>query len=138
MARIISFYESGERYKSLRIIGALFTLIGAALLAIGALLLVFGLYSLLAAATGGPPPGAGFFAARQVGVMSLGAGLGGILSLLWSFGCLLSGLQLVALGALSRLLIHLEENTRASAQSLDKIRMRLESRGEGVEPLFRS
>jgi hypothetical protein len=138
MARITSFHESGERYTSLRIIGALFTLIGAVLLAIGTLLLVFGLYSLLAGTTGGPPPGAGPFAARPVGVVSLGAGLGGLLSLLWSFGFLLSGLQLVALGALFRLLIHLEENTRTSAQSLDKIRMRLESRGEGVEPLFRS
>lgn len=138
MARIISFYESGERYKSLRIIGALFTLIGVALLAIGALLLGLGLYSLLAGTIGGPPTGAGPFAGRPVGVMSLGAGLGGLLAFLWSFGFLLSGLQFVASGALFRLLIHLEENTRASAQSLDKIRIRLESAGEGVEPLFRS
>jgi hypothetical protein len=131
MERITSFYESGKRYKSLQIIGALFTLIGAVLLAIGALLLVFGLYTLLAGTTGGPPPGTGPFATRQVGVVSLVAGLGGIFSLFWSFGFLLSGLQFVALGTLFWLLIHLEENTRASAQSLDKIRMRLESRGEG-------
>jgi hypothetical protein len=47
-------------------------------------------------------------------------------------------LQLVAGGALFRLLIHLEENTRASAQFLDKIRMRLESSGEGVKPFLRT
>jgi hypothetical protein len=31
-----------------------------------------------------------------------------------------------------------EENTRASAQFLDKIRMRLESSGQGIEPLLRT
>jgi hypothetical protein len=138
MDMITSFRESGKRYKPLRVIGILFTLIGAVLLAIGGLLLVFSLYALLAASTGGPPPGAGPIVARQVGIVSLGAGLGGILSLFWSLGFLLSGLQFVALGALFRLLIHLEENMRASAQSLDKIRMRLESRSDDVEPWFRS
>jgi len=138
MDGITSFHQSGKRYKSLRIIGALFTLIGAVLLTIGGLLLVFGLYTLLAGTTGEPPPGAGPFAARQVRVVSLFTGLGGTLSLLWSFGFLLSGLQYTALGGMIWLLIHLEENMRAFAQSLDKIRMRLESRGEGVEPLFRS
>ena len=42
--------------------------------------------------------------------------------LIWSAGLLLAGLQHIALGTLCRLLIHLVENTRASAQSLDKIR----------------
>jgi hypothetical protein len=65
-------------------------------------------------------------------------GLGGILVLFWSIGFLLAGLQHIAVGALCRLLIHLEENTRASAQALDKIRIRFESTGEGVEPLFRA
>ena len=138
MDSVTSFHQSGERYKSLQIVGALFILIGAVLLAIAGLLLVFGLYTLMAGTTGEPLPGTGPLAARHVGVVSLGAGVGGTLSLLWSFGCLLSGLQLTALGGLIRLLIHLEENTRASTQSLDKIRMILESRREDVEPLFRS
>jgi hypothetical protein len=51
---------------------------------------------------------------------------------------MITGLQLVACGALFRLLIHLEENTRASAQFLDKIRLRLETSGEGVEPFLRT
>jgi hypothetical protein len=138
MDRGIMFFEFGEHHKSLRIIRALFSLLGAVLLALGTLLLVFGLYALLAGKTGEPSPSAGPFAVRPVGVLPLGAGLGGIISLLWSFALLLSGLQFVALGALFRLFIHLEENTRASARSLDKIRIRLETRGEDVEPFLRS
>ncbi len=124
MDRVISFHPSGKRYRSLRIIGALFIQIGAIELAIGGLLLVFGLYTLVSGA--------------QVRVVFLSAGLNGTLSLLWSFAFLLSGLHLTALGGVLRLLVHLEENMRAFAQSLDKIQTRLESRGEGVEPLFRS
>jgi hypothetical protein len=138
MERITSFYRSDARYKSLRIIGTLFTLIGAALLAMGALLLAFGLYILLSYPPGEPPGGAGPFAPRHGIVVPLGAGPSGALCLLWSFGLSLAGLQLVATGTLFRLLIQLEENTRASAQSLDKIRMRLESGREGVEPFFRA
>ncbi len=138
MGRIISFYELGERYQTLRIIAALFILIGAVLVAIGALLMVYGLYTLVAGSTGGPLPGAGPFAARQVGGFSFGVDLGVMLSLIWSIAFLLAGLEHIALGALVRLLIHLEENTRASVQALDKIRARLESNGAGVEPTFRS
>jgi hypothetical protein len=69
--------------------------------------------------------------------VSLGAGLGGTLSLLWAFAFLISGVQFILSASLLQLFIHLEENTRASAQSLDRIRMRLESSGEGVEPFFR-
>jgi hypothetical protein len=58
-------------------------------------------------------------------------------SVLWSCGILFSGLQLLALGAFLRLMIHLEENTRASAQALDRIRSRLEANPAGVEPIFR-
>ena len=138
MGKIISFYEFGERYKPLRIVGALFTLIGTVLLATGAVLLVVGLYSLLAVTTDGPLPGADQFAVRQVPGLPFNIGLGGVLALIWSIALLLAGLQHIALGALCRLLIHLEENTRASAQLLDKIRTRLESSGDGVEPLFRT
>jgi hypothetical protein len=138
MKRITSFHEPGERGKVLRIVAILFTLIGALLLAMGALLLMFGLSTILTGMPGGPPTGATPAAARHAGVVSLVAGLSGIVSVLWSIGSLLSGLQFVTLGALLRLLINLEENTRVTAQSLDKIRIRLESGGEGVEPSFLS
>ena len=138
MGKIISFYEFGERYKPLRIVGAFFTLIGAVLLAIGAVLLVAGLYALVAVTTEAPLPGMDQFAVRQVPGLPFNVGLGGVLVLIWSIGLLLAGLQHIALGAFCRLLIHLEENTRASAQMLDKIRTRLESSGAGVEPLFRT
>jgi hypothetical protein len=108
------------------------------LLFLGAALLVFGLYTLLAGATSGPPQGVVRLGAPRVDVTPLGSWLGGTLSLLWSFGLLLSGLQLVALGTVFRLFIHLEENTRATAQILDKIRLRMETSGAGAEPLFRS
>jgi hypothetical protein len=138
MGKIISFYEFGERYKSLRIVGALFTMMGALLLALGAVLLVVALYALLAATTDGPLPGADNFAVRQVPGLPFNVGLGGVLALIWSIGLLLAGLQHIAIGALCRLFIHLEENTRACAQLLDKIRTRLESSRDGVEPLFRA
>lgn len=138
MDRITSFHQSGKRYRFLRFIGALFTLIGALELAIGGLLLAFGLYVLLAGTAVDPPPEAVPFAARQVMATFIASGLGGTLSLLYSFAFLLSGLYFAALGGVIRLLIHLEQNMRAFAQSLDKVRTRLESRGEGVETFFRS
>jgi hypothetical protein len=56
----------------------------------------------------------------------------------WSSALILGGLQYIAAGALLRLFINLEENTRAAAQALDRIRTRLESQGEEVGPFFRS
>jgi hypothetical protein len=138
MAKIFSFYESGERYQSLRIVSAFFVLIGAALLAIGALGLVFAVYTLLAVQPGGPPQETGPFAARPVSGMFQGVDMRVMLSLIWSVAFLLAGLQQIAMGAVCRLLIHLEENTRATAQLLDKVRAKLESSGEGIERLFRS
>ena len=105
---------------------------------IGALLLFFGVSKLLSDATPTPSQGAEPFAARQVSVVPFGASPGATISLLWSLASLLSGLQAVAWGTLFRLAIQLEENTRASAQFLDKIRKRLESGGDAVEPLFRA
>ena len=139
-----SFYESGKRYRSLRLIGALFTLIGTVQMAFGALLLVFGLYSLMSATTVAAPPETAPFSARQVDVVSLVAALAGLLSryplltFYASIAALFSGLQFVAFGALIRLLINLDYTSRASARALDKVLTRLDSRGEGVAPLFRS
>jgi hypothetical protein len=122
MDRLTSFREPGPRYTILRVIGFLCTLIGVILLVIGAGLLgTIGYYAL---------------AARDAPVdprLQVAAGF----SVLWSCGILFSGLQLLALGAFLRLMIHLEENTRASAQALDRIRSRLEANPAGVEPIFR-
>jgi hypothetical protein len=125
MGRIQSFREPGPRYPALRVIGFLCTLFGAILMAIGVgLMLLTGLYAI--AARGAPVD----FAPQ----MQVFAGF----SLLWSFGILFSGLQLVALGGFLRLMIHVEENTRASAQALDRIHSRLEANPERVGPFFES
>jgi hypothetical protein len=138
MDRITSFREPRKRYGTLRVIGFLCTLIGAILLIIGGALLVSGLYVLATsgAAAPAPPPNPAPFPGPQVTTIPspLIAGF----SLLWSFGILFSGLQLIALGAFFRLMIHLEENTRASAQMLDGLRSRLEAAPDGAERLFRS
>jgi hypothetical protein len=138
MDRITSFRESRKRYTTLRVIGFLCTLIGAILLVIGAGLLVSGLYGLAngAGAAAPPPNPAAPFPGPQVTTIPLPLSAG--FSLLWSFAFLVSGLQQVALGAFLHLMIHLEENTRASAQMLDVFRSRLETSPEGAERLFRS
>jgi hypothetical protein len=136
MDRISSFHQSGSRYRFLRIVGALFTMIGVVELAISGLLFVFAVYTLLTGMAVEPPPGVWPFTAREVSVVFrvfLGAN-----SLLWSCAFLLSGLYFGGLGGVIQLLLHLEKNMRAFAQSLDIIRMRLASRGERVEPVFRS
>ena len=123
MWKISSFRESGPRYATLRIIGSLWTLLGAIVVLIG----------------GGALAVIGYFAiaARDVQVdPSQRIGMG--LYALWSFCILISGLQLIALGAFCHLMIHMEENTRASAQALEKIRDRLEANPAGLDPIFRS
>jgi hypothetical protein len=138
MNRIISFHEGRERYHGLRIVGAFFTLLGFLLLATGTLVLAYGLYLLVTAGTGESPPEPGPFTIRHTGWLFAGVDMRVILSLLYSFCFLLAGLEHIAMGALCRLFIHLEENTRATAQALDKIRTRLESSAEGAAPFFRS
>lgn len=138
MPRITSYLRTDERYLALRIVSVICTGIGAVLLLAGTVLLAFGLYALLAGMTSEPPPAGVPFGARPVNVSTLGHGLGGALSALWSLGFLVSGLQFLAIGTLFRLAIHVEENTRAAAQSLEKIRARLEPKGEDAGPLFLS
>jgi hypothetical protein len=136
MTRINSHYESGERYAALRSIAMISTGIGVVFLVIGIALLAVGLYGFLAGVGSEPPTGGAPPAAHAFNVVPLANHLGGVLSMLWSLMCLISGLQFLAMGALCRLAIHVEENTRASAQCLEKIRLRLEPREEGVGPLF--
>jgi hypothetical protein len=122
MDRLTSFRKPGPRYATLRVVGFLCSLLGVILMVIGGgLLATIGYYAV---------------APRDAPVdprLQVAAGF----SVLWSCGILFSGLQLLALGAFLRLMIHLEENTRASAQVLDRIRSRLETNPEGVEPIFR-
>ncbi len=136
MDRIMSFREPRKRYTTLRIFGFLCNLFGTVLLAIGGGLLIFGLYCLATGVEAAPPPNPAPLSVPQV--ITIPSPLVGGFSLIWSLAFLLSGLQSIALGAFLRLMIHLEENTRVSAQALDKIRSRLESSPGDVEPLFRS
>jgi hypothetical protein len=137
MKRLTSFHESGPRYPALRTIGWLCTLFGAVLVMIGAGLLISGIYVVATVGVAAPPdhvPLPDPFLSRVIAVLPPVA----FFSLVWSFGILLSGLQLIVLGAFCRLMIHLEENTRASAQMLDRIRSRLEASPEGADAIFRS
>jgi hypothetical protein len=138
MTRITSFYASDQRYSSLRVIGFVCTLIGVVLLATSAVLLVFGLNALMEGMMGVPPRGAAPLGSPPGNPVPLVPWWGGTVFLIWSVALLVCGLQLIASGVLFKLMIHLEENTRASAQIMDKIRSRLESSREDVEPLFRS
>jgi hypothetical protein len=135
--KITSFREPGPRYPALRVIGFLCTLLGTILAAIGAGLLIYGLYAL---ATTGPalPANPAPAAGPQPQIIAVLPPLVAGFSLLWSFGILFSGLQLIALGAFLGLMIHLEENTRASAQMLDELRSRLEASPSDTGPTFRS
>jgi hypothetical protein len=137
MDRITSFRESRRRYTALQVIGFLYILFGAILMAIGGWLMIYAVCVLATVGgAGAPQPSAAPLAGHQVIPFPLPLAAG--FSLLWSFGFLFSGLQSIALGAFFRLMIDLEENTRASAHMLDKIWSRIEASPGGVEPLFRS
>lgn len=138
MGKIASCYETGERYKSLRIVGGVFTFTGAILLLIGGLMFTAALYALLADKVGAPPVESGPLKIISApGSSSLSTGLHAGFFLFWSIAILFAGLESIAFGALIRLLIHMEENTRVSALALEKLRMSLEAKREG-EPHFLS
>jgi hypothetical protein len=139
MERISSPYESGRRYSSLRVIGFLYALIGVILLVLGAVLLVFGLWTLTQPGAVAPPQDPSVMVdSTQVVIATRIIRLGGVVSLLWSCGLLLSGIHLISLGGLFRLMIDVEENTRVAAQTLDRIRSSMEPNGNDDAPLFRS
>jgi hypothetical protein len=112
--------------------------IGVVLLVVGIVLLGFGLHGILTAATSEPSRGPDPFIVRPAYDVPIVNGLGGVVYTLWSLGCLLSGVQFLAMGTLYRLAIHVEENTRISAQCLESIRSRLETGEEIARPIFRS
>jgi hypothetical protein len=105
---------------------------------VGTALLVVAVHVLVAGMTSEPPRVVNPFTEHAAPVVPLAYSLGGALTALWSLGFLFSGLQFLAIGTLFRLAIHVEENTRMSAQCLEKIRVCLEAREENARPLFPS
>jgi hypothetical protein len=138
MGRITSHNTSDARYHTLRIIGSIWTVIGGVLLIIGAVLLALGIHAILTGTASEPAQGVDPFTARPVIVIPLINSLGGALSVMWAVACLVSGLQFLAMGALCRVAIHVEENTRVTAQCLESFRARLDSSEETGRPIFRS
>ena len=104
MPRIHSFREAGERYPVLRVIGSILTWLGFFLLAMGTLLIVVGILAV------------------TLDLVKPYNGVRAGIAIVWSIGFFVAGLQSLAMGSFFRLAIHVEENTRATAQALDKLR----------------
>jgi hypothetical protein len=136
METVTSFRGSKRRHGLLRVIASICTLIGGAMLVSGMLLLAFALYAALATTPPTPPVAPGGFGGPPAKAAPLIGGLGATISAFWALGILVGGLQFLAAGALVRLMIQLEENTRASAQILDRVRMRLEPVEDGAGSMF--
>lgn len=121
MARITSFRETGLRYPWLRISASLFAMFGALLMVVGIGVLGWA-GSIFLVARGGPvePP------------LKLPIWIYAVYGVCFLFG----GLQQIAVAGFLRLVIHLEENTRATAQAMEAIRSRMEPGPEGSEPFF--
>lgn len=134
MERVTSHRGSGEQDTSLRLVGWLFSMFGALQLSGSGLLIAFGVYVLLPVWTGAAPSETWPIAARPAALFGLPGGTGQGLWLLWSLALFVSGLQSVAIGALIRLAIRLEENTRVSARCLEQ----LNARTVPADPMFRS
>ena len=138
MVNIQSFHISDKRYPMLRIVGVIFTSLGTVLMVTGGFLLAFVLYLILADTASPPSRADNETVARLASVVSHSNGLGGTIAAMWSLGLLISGMQFLVTGLFVRLAIHLEENTRASAQFLEKLCSRTEPRVENSGPTFRS
>lgn len=134
---ITSSKSSVKRYRVLRIVGVVFTQLGVLALAIGTLFLVIGITTLVKGPMSLTLQGGGPFPPAPI-VVPLGLGLGGTITALWSLVFFTSALQSLAMGGLIRVLIDLEANTRASAESLDKIRLRGGPVPERIDPIFES
>ncbi len=102
MAKLRSFRDRGERYPWLRFLATCGLVLGCGLIGLAVLGLLAGVAML---GDNRMPYG--------------GLGLGA--ALVWSLGLLFSGVQAIALGSFLRLMIHVEENTRATAQALDRL-----------------
>ena len=120
MARIHSFRDTEERYRILRLLVGFFLLLGTLAFALGAGLLAYGLFGLF-----------GGMVLGQFQVLAAGATV-------YSLGLLAAGFQILATAALLKLAIHVEENTRHTAQCLDQIRSRKTTSEITPGDLFRS
>ena len=138
MRQIDSHLDHAKRYFALRFVGVVFTGLGVLLLAAGCVLLGLFVHALLAPSAAQLPRADVSIQHGPVTTVSVPGVLGAAVSALWSFGCLISGLQFLAMGALIRLMIHVEENTRISAQRLEKLRLREEPVEQGIGAFFRS
>lgn len=121
MAKLCSYRESDERYPVLRFMVGLFVGLGSFAFVIAVGLIGFGGLSL----------GAGLVDKNPLGPWA-------IVVLVYGAGGFLLGLQFLVVSSLLRLAIHVEENTRISAQCLEKIRDSLAPREVSNAPLFRS
>jgi len=133
MASITSYRGSDRRFGLLRGIATVCTILGGLMLVLGAMLLGLALYAFLAPT---PAPKPLPFGPGATAPPPFGLGLGATLFLLWSGGCLIGGLQFLAAGAFFRLMIQVEENTRATAQLLDHVGARVRSADAGTESIF--
>jgi hypothetical protein len=113
MARIGSFRESGERYPVLRALAKICHWIGILLLTLSALLILGGIGALLVESV---RPFPGWYVLW--------------FAFIWSLGLFAAGIQSLAIGSFFRLAIHVEENTRATAQALDRLRSSQEPKPE--------
>jgi predicted DNA repair protein MutK len=138
MKRINSFQQPGERYTSLRVVAFLTTLMGTLMMAGSLLMLVVGFLILVGSSPVLPQHVVGPLTGNPSSLDPARPWVTASFAFFWSFLLLMAGLQGIAYGTIFRLMIHVEENTRATAQGLDRIRSRLESSPEGVEPWFRS
>lgn len=124
------------RHQFLRIVSVIFDVAGVCCLLAGGLILGYLLFVVL---TGAPPPTpreAGALAARTVAAGSIFTGLGQAVIAVWAAGLLSGGVQFLTLGALCRLAVNVEENTRRTAQCLEVLCSRLEPRTDKPGPLF--
>jgi hypothetical protein len=123
-----------RRHRVLRITAACCLTLGIVLLLADAVTFAAGLYFLFASLATSPPQ-AGGQPAPIIGVdmTDLLSGPELLVLLPWAFG-LFTGLSLVMAGGLTRLMIHVEENTRASAQTLNEIRSQLGAVNPGGGP----
>lgn len=120
MAMIMSFRETQPRYPLLRIAGLMCVLFGSLLVLLGIGLLGSAIL-MVVAERGGPIAAPGLFVWAYA---------------IYGVGFLFGALQMFVVAGVLQLMIHLEENTRATAQAVDTIRSRLEPKPEGVEPFF--
>lgn len=120
MARITSFRETQPRYPILRIAGLMCVLFGSLLVLLGIGLLGWAIL-MGVAERGGPIAAPPFFAP----VLAI-----------YGVGILFGALQIFVVAGVLQLMIHLEENTRATAQAVETIRSRMEPKPEGAEPFF--